>query len=515
MAPEPAGENLMSVTTTDQAVDAAAPRGRDRRWIALAVIGVAQLMIILDASIVNIALPQAQQALHISDASRQWALTAYTLTFGGLLLLGGRIADYVGRKRTFLIGLFGFAGASALGGFAQSAGWLFGARALQGAFAAVLAPAVLSLITTTFTEAKERAKAFAVYGAISGTGAAIGLIVGGALTQYASWRWTLLVNTPIAIAVAAAALPLLRESRAEGNRRYDIPGALIATAGLVSLVYGFTNASTDSWTAPLTVGLIIASIALLAAFVVWENHAENPLLPMRIVLDRNRGGSFLSFLLATLGMFSVFLFLSYYFQAVLGYSPLKAGFAFLPFPLGVIVSATLASRFLPRFGPRPLAVTGFTMGTIGLAWLTQLEPGSSYLLHLVPSMLVISLGMGQVFVSLSSTALLGVPNHDAGVASALVNTMQQIGGSLGIAFLNTIATTATVSFAQSHGGPSAAAVTHGFTTAFRYSAVIFAVATVVVGLLVQARRHDIAPPGAGNAADEDTRGIDVQPALAG
>src|SRR3954449_1020606 len=404
-------------------ITAAQDRHRDHRWLALAVIGVAQLMIILDASIVNIALPHAQADLGISNADRQWVLTSYTLAFGGLLLLGGRIADYFGRKRTFIVGLLGFAAASALGGAAQSAGWLFRARALQGGFAAVLAPAVLSLITTTFTEAKERAKAFAVYGAISGTGAAIGLIVGGALTQYASWRWTLLVNTPIAIAVAAAALPLLRESRAEGNRRYDIPGALIATAGLVSLVYGFTNASTDSWTAPLTVGLIVAAVVLLAVFVVWEQRAENPLLPLRIVLDRNRGGSFLAFLLATLAMFSVFLFLSYYFQGVLGYSPLKAGFAFLPFPLGVITSATIASQLLPRYGPRVLATGGFSLAVLGMLWLTQLQADSSYLVHVVPAMLLMSLGMGHVFVPLSSTALLGVPNHDAGAASALVNTM--------------------------------------------------------------------------------------------
>src|SRR3954462_9254248 len=304
MAPEPAGENLMSVTTIDQAVDAAAPRGRDRRWIALAVIGVAQLMIILDASIVNIALPQAQQALHISDASRQWALTAYTLTFGGLLLLGGRIADYIGRKRTFLIGLFGFAAASALGGGAQSGGWLFGGRAIQGAFAALLAPAVLSLITTTFTEAHERAKAFAVYGAISGTGGAIGLIAGGALTEYLSWRWTLLVNTPIAIMVAVASLPLLKESRAEGNRHFDLPGAIVATAGLATLVYGFTEASLHGWTAPLTLTLLGVATALLIGFVVWENRAKNPMLPLRIVLDRNRGGSYLAFFLATLSIFA-------------------------------------------------------------------------------------------------------------------------------------------------------------------------------------------------------------------
>jgi EmrB/QacA subfamily drug resistance transporter len=501
----------MSITELSGRISAAQDRHKDHRWLALAVIGIAQLMIILDASIVNIALPHAQTDLGISNADRQWVLTAYTLSFGGLLLLGGRIADYFGRKRTFIVGLLGFATASMLGGAAQSPAWLFGARALQGAFAAILAPAVLSLITTTFTEAKERAKAFAVYGAISGTGAAIGLIVGGALTEYASWRWTLFVNAPIAVVVALFAIPLLRESKAEGDRSYDVLGAFIATSALVSLVYGFTNASTHSWSAPLTVGLIAASVVLLAAFVWWEQRgAKNPLLPMRVILDRNRGGAYLSFLLATLGMFGVFLFLSYFFQNVLGYSPLKAGFAFLPFPVGIIVSATIASRLLPKFGPRPLAVTGFAMGTLGLVWLTQINPGSSYVAHLVPSLLIISLGMGQVFVSMSSTALLGVPNHDAGVASALVNTMQQIGGSLGIALLNTIATTATATYATAHGGSSPAAVTHGFTSAFEISAIVFAVATVLVAVMIRARRDDLAPP-----AEEAAEGVNLQPVMAG
>jgi EmrB/QacA subfamily drug resistance transporter len=483
----------MTSSTLDRP-EAVARRPRDHRWIALAVIGVAQLMIILDASIVTIALPQAAKALHISDADRQWVQTAYTLAFGGLLLLGGRIADYVGRKRVFLIGLLGFAGASALGGASQTAAQLFSARALQGAFAALLAPAVLSLITTTFTEAAERAKAFAVYGAISGTGAAIGLIAGGALTDFASWRWTLLVNVPIALGVVAAAVPLLHESRAEGDRRYDVPGAVMATAGLVSLAYGFTEASTHSWTAPLTLVLIGAAVALLVGFVAWERRTSHPLLPLRVVLDRNRGGSYLAFLLATLGMFAVFLFLTFYMQNVLGWSPLKSGFAFLPFPLGIITSATIASRTLPKYGPRPLATLGFSMGALGLLWLTQLPPHPAYLTHLVPSMLLISLGMGQVFVPLSSTALLGVPQHDAGVASALVNTMQQVGGSLGVAFLNTIATTATLAYADSHGGPSPAAMTHGFTTAFAYSAAVFALAAVVVATLIKARTSDLAPP---------------------
>ncbi|HET7530941.1 MAG TPA: MFS transporter [Mycobacteriales bacterium] len=466
----------------------------DRRWIALAVIGVAQLMIILDAAIVNIALPHAQAALHISDANRQWALTSYTLTFGGLLLLGGRVADYLGRKRTFLLGLFGFAAASAMGGLAQSAGWLFGARAAQGVFAAVLAPAVLSLITTTFTEAHERAKAFAVYGAISGTGAAIGLIAGGALTEFLSWRWTLLVNTPIALVVAAAAIPLLQESRAEGDRRFDVPGALVATAGLALLVYGFTEASLHGWTAGLTLALLAVAVVLLTGFIAWERRSSHPMLPLRIVLDRNRGGSYLSFFLATLGMFGVFLFLTYYFQGVLGYSALKAGVAFLPFPLGVITSSTIASRTLPRFGPRVLATTGFSLALLGMLWLTQLPADSAYLTHVVPSMLLISLGMGHVFVPLSSTALLGVPNHDAGAASALVNTMQQVGGSLGVAFLNTIATSATASYAVDHGGMSPAATVAGFTHAFAFAAGIFVVALGAVVTLIRPLRAESDDP---------------------
>jgi EmrB/QacA subfamily drug resistance transporter len=500
------------MTTATLTPPAAAETGRDRRWLALAVIGVAQLMIILDAAIVNIALPHAQVALHISDANRQWALTAYTLTFGGLLLLGGRLADYFGRKRIFLVGLFGFAGASALGGFAQSAGWLFGARALQGVFAAVLAPAVLSLITTTFTEAHERAKAFAVYGAISGTGAAIGLIAGGALTEFLSWRWTLLVNTPVAILVAIAAVPLLKESKADGDRHFDIPGALVATGGLALLVYGFTEASLHSWTAPLTLSLLAASVVLLAGFVWWEQRANNPMLPLRIVLDRNRGGSYLAFFLATLTMFAVFLFLTYYFQGVLHYSAMKAGVAFLPFPLGVITSSIIASKTLPRFGPRVLATGGFSFAVLGLLWLTQLPADSAYLTHVVPSMLLISLGMGHVFVPLSSTALLGVPNHDAGAASALVNTMQQVGGSLGVAFLNTIATTATTSYAASHGGLTNAAVVHGFTSAFAIGAGIMALAGLVVVSLIRAGKTDT--PSQENAYDDGDGRVELRPEFA-
>lgn len=487
----------MSAVTLTRAEVPELPRARDRRWLALAVIGVAQLMIILDSSIVNIALPHAQQALRFSDASRQWALTAYTLTFGGLLLLGGRVADYVGRKRTFLVGLIGFAAASALGGFAQSALWLFGARAVQGVFAALLAPAVLSLITTTFAEPRERAKAFAVYGAISGTGGALGLIAGGALTEFLSWRWTMLVNTPIAIAVALAATALVKESRVEGDRHFDVPAAIVGTSGLALLVYGFTQASLHGWSAPVTLAVIGVALLLLVGFVAWERRAANPMLPLRIILDRNRGGSYVSFLLVMLAMLGTFLFLTYYFQDVLHFSALKAGLAFLPFPAGVITSSTLASRTLPRFGPRVLAAGGLASAALGMLWLTQLTATSSYALHVVPAELLISLGMGHVFVPLASTALLGVENHDAGVASALVNTMQQVGGSLGVAFLNTVATSATVSFALAHGGPSPAAVVHGFTSAFAVNVVTLVVAFGLVTALVRGGRQGSEPAGQG------------------
>lgn len=283
-----------------------------RRWLALVVIAAATLMVVLDASIVNIALPHAQTALHISDADRQWVITAYTLAFGGLLLLGGRIADFVGRKRIFLIGLLGFAGASALGGFAEHAALLFGARALQGAFAALLAPAALSLIAVTFVEPRARARAFGVYGAVQGGGGALGLILGGVLTEYASWRWCLFVNVPIAIAAALAALPTVHESRADGHRHYDVPGAILVTGGLVALVYGFTEAAKDGvgWLAAPTLGLLAAAVALLVAFVVVEARTAQPLLPLRVVVDRNRGGSFTASLLIGAGMFAMFLSLT-------------------------------------------------------------------------------------------------------------------------------------------------------------------------------------------------------------
>jgi EmrB/QacA subfamily drug resistance transporter len=466
-----------------------------RRFRALAVIAVAQLMIVLDASVVTIALPSAQRALHISVANRQWVLTAYTLAFGGLLLLGGRIADYLGRKRMFIVSLIGFAAASALGGLAQTEAMLFGARALQGAFAAVMAPAALSLLTVTFTEPHERARAFGVYGAIAGGGAAIGLILGGVLTEYASWRWTLLINVPIAVVAALFASRQIRESRAEVRSGYDIPGAVTVTGGLLALVYGFTRAAIDGWSATITVSLLAAAVVLLVAFVLIELNSERPLLPMRVVLDRNRGGAYLGSLLVGIALFGTFLFLTYYLQGILGYSALKTGFAFLPFSAGIIIGAGLASRLLPRFGPRAVIATGLILGSIGLAWFTQIGVGSGYLAHILPAEIVVSFGMGLAFVPLSSTALIGVPEEDAGVASALVNATQQVGGALGTALLNTVAASATAAYLVSHGDSPpvlAAGVVHGYTTAFVLSASLLGLAVLTTVALV--RRLAMAQP---------------------
>ena len=484
-----------------------------RRWLALAVIGLAQLMVVLDATIVNIAMPSAQKALHISDADRQWIVTAYTLTFGGLLLLGGRIADYFGRKRTFLIGLLGFAGASALGGIALNAGMLFAARALQGAFGALLAPAALSLLTVTFTEARERAKAFGVFGAISGGGAAIGVIAGGLLTEYANWRWCLLVNVPVSLIAFAAAVSLVRESRAHGNTRYDIPGAVLATGGLVALVYGFTKAATenDHWRSTTTVTWLAVSVVLLAAFLFWESRTSNPLLPLRVLLDRNRGVSYLVSVLIGAALLGMFLFMTYYLQLTLGYSALRTGVAYLPFSGGIIVSATIAAQLLPRVGPRVLMTFGGLLATAGMAWLTQLGLHSSYATHILPSFVAMSVGMGFMFVPLSSTALSGVGNHDAGVASAMVNTTQQVGFSLGTALLNTIFTTAVAGYAASHLPPTPLTIAngaiHGYNVAFTVSAVLLAAGAVLAFAFI--RR----PVETRAVATEATEPTTAEPAL--
>ncbi|WP_084556733.1 DHA2 family efflux MFS transporter permease subunit [Hamadaea tsunoensis] len=463
------------------------------------VLAIAQLMVVLDATIVNIALPKAQVDLGITDANRQWVMTAYTLAFGGLLLLGGRIADYWGRKRTFLVGAVGFALASALGGLATNGGLLFAARALQGGFGALLAPAGLALLTVLFTDAKERAKAFGVYGGISAGGAAVGLVLGGVLTEYTNWRWCLLVNIPVALIALILALRIVPESRAHGNTKYDIPGAITATLGLVSLVYGFTKAAEDGWDAAATLAFIGAGLVLLFAFVVIELRSKNPLLPMRIVLDRNRGGSYLASMLVGAGMMGAFFFLTFYFQIVLGYTPIKAGLASLPVSLGVFISAGLASRFVPKIGPKPLMVLGSLLAAAGMAYLTQISVTSAYASHVLPAQLILGLGMGFVFVPLSSLALLGVPNHDAGAASATLNATQQVGGSLGAALLNTFATTALTAYLTSHQATSPEqgklialeAMVHSYKIAFAWGAGLLLLSGIVTLIVVKASKKDL------------------------
>ena len=467
------------------------------RWRTLLVVAISQLMLVLDSSIMNIAIPRAQADLMISDANRQWIITAYTLAFGSLLLLGGRIGDYVGRKKIFIIGLIGFAGASAIGGIAANQGMLYGSRALQGVFGALLAPAALAIISETFTVPAERAKAFGVFGAISGGGAAIGLIVGGSLTEFFSWRWCLGVNTPIAIIAAILAFKFVHESKAEGDHSYDIPGVCTAPAGLFSLTYGFNEAATKGWSSPITISFFVVAILLLVAFVIIETKVANPLMPLRVITERNRAGSYLGSLIVGAGLFSMFLFLGLYLQNVLGFSPLKSGFAFLPFTAGIISGAGVASQLLPKFGPRRLMVPGLVSASIGLLFLTRITPETSYLTHVVPSLLIMSFGMALVFIPLTSTSLHGISGRDTGVASAMVNTSQQIGGSLGTALLSTIAVTASTSYsvanniAQDDRTGGAFAATHGFTVAFQFSAAFLFIGAIVLFFFINVGKESL------------------------
>jgi EmrB/QacA subfamily drug resistance transporter len=484
-------ENLVSKKPAQVGTDGLDPT----RWRTLFVVAISQLMIVLDSSIMNIAIPSAKIDLGISDANQQWVITAYTLAFGSLLLLGGRIGDYMGRKKIFLIGLAGFAAASALGGIASTQGLLFASRALQGVFGALLAPAALAIISVTFTVPAERAKAFGVIGAISGGGAAIGLILGGTLTEFFSWRWCLGVNVPIAIIAALLALKFVKESKAEGNNTFDIPGVITATAGLFSLTYGFNEAATKGWSSQSTITFLITAVFLLILFVAIEKKVANPLMPLRVVTERNRGGSYLGSLVVGAGLFSMFLFLGLYLQVILGYSPLKSGFAFLPFTAGIIVFAGIASQLLPKFGPRPLMVPGLIFAGIGLLMMTRITPDTSYVSHVLPSLLIMSSGMALVFIPLTSTSLHGVSNHDTGVASAMLNTSQQIGGSLGTALLNTIAATATATYAATNtqlgDRVMPFAMTHGFTVAFKFSAVLLFAGAVVLFFFINIGKESL------------------------
>ncbi len=463
----------------------AAPEKQSRlRWFVLALIGVAQLMVVLDATIVNIALPSAQADLGFSDGARQWIITAYALSFGSLLLVGGRLGDLVGRRRVFVVGLTGFAAASAVGGFAPSFAVLVVARALQGAFAALLAPAALSILTTTFTVPVERNRAFGVFGTIAASGAAVGLILGGALTQYLDWRWSMFINVVLAVPAALAALRLLaRDTPASAGRRIDIAGTVTASVGLFALVFGFSNAESGGWGAPLTIAALAAGVVLLGAFVAVERRVANPLLPLRVVADRNRGAGYLAVAAAGAGLFGVFLFLTYYMQQTLGFSPLTTGLAFMPMMLVVMpVGGIAQTRLLPRYGARPLVSAGMLLSAVALVMLTGVSVDSGYVADILPALLVMGLGLGLIFAPAMSIATLGVDHADAGVASALVNTGQQIGGSIGTALLSTLAASAATGFAAARQ-PSAElaqlAAVHGYTTAFLWSAAIFAIGGVV------------------------------------
>ncbi|GAA2819086.1 MFS transporter [Kitasatospora paracochleata] len=478
-----------------------------RRWKALIFIGLAQLMVVLDATVVNIALPSAQQDLGISDGNRQWVITAYALAFGGLLLFGGRIADLWGRRRTFLVGLGGFALASALGGAAANTAMLLGARALQGVFGALLAPAALSLLAVMFTDGKERAKAFGIYGAIAGGGGAIGLILGGLLTEYMNWRWTFYVNIPFAVVAILGAILVIREPAEGRNRsRLDVPGVLLVTTGLVSLVYGFTRAESDGWSSGVTIGLFVAAAVLLASFVFVESRVKAPLLPLRVVLNRNRGGVYASLGLAVIGMFGLFLFLTYYMQVVLGYSPVKTGLAFLPMVAGMITGSTqIGARLMTRMPARYLMAPGFLVASLGMLILTQIDLNTSYW-AILPGLVLMGLGMGTAFMPAMSLATYGVEPRDAGVASAMVNTSQQVGGAIGTALLNTIATSAFTAYLTSHHtGPEklvqAQAMVHSYTTAIWWSFGILITAGLVAFTLINAGRPQPHTVAEGNIED--------------
>ncbi len=467
-----------------------------RRWWALVVIALAQLMVVLDMTIVNIALPSAQADLGMSDGNRQWVITAYTLAFGGLLLLGGRIADLAGRRTTFMIGLLGFAAASALGGAATGQGMLFGARALQGVFAALLAPSALSLLATTFTDPRDRGRAFGVFGAIVGAGAAIGLLAGGVLTEYLDWRWCLYVNVPIALVAFAGAWVLLEPGERHPDAHLDVPGALLGSAGMLSLVYGFSEAASRGWSDGLVLALLIGGVVLLGLFALWQNRARVPLLPMSVVRDRQRVGAFLTTLLVTIGMFGVFLFLTYYMQGVLGYSPLKTGLAYLPITAGMIVGSTqIAARLLNRVPPRALMVPGLLLAAGALALIAQVGVEPAYASHVLPGMLMLGLGMGTAMMTSVSLATGSVAPRDSGAASATFNTAQQVGGSIGTALLNTIAASVTDRYLAAHAGPgvdrrllAAKATVHGFNVATWWAMGALLLAALVAGLVVNADR---------------------------
>ncbi|MGO4615474.1 MFS transporter [Nocardia sp. 2YAB30] len=458
------------------------------RWWVLAVLGVAQLMVVLDATVVNIALPAAQQDLGFSDGDRSWVVTGYALAFGSLLLLGGRLSDLFGRRNTFIIGLIGFAGASAVGGAATSFEMLVAARVGQGVFGALLAPAALSLLTVTFTEPSERAKAFGIFGAVAGTGGAIGLLLGGALTEWASWRWVMFVNLAFAAVALVGAVLLLAKHAATDRPKLDIPGTVVVTAALFGIVYGFSHAESHGWTDSVTLAFLIGGAVLLGAFAWLETRVAHPLLPVRIVLDRMRGTSYLTVFVMGIGMFAIFLFLTYYMQLTLGYSPIMTGVAFLPMVAAMVVSSITAPSFLlPKVGPKIVVSGGFLVAAVGMAWLTRIGLDTGYATHILPALILLGLGLGAAMSTAFQGATSGVQHEDAGVASAMINTSQQVGGSIGTALLSTIAASAAGDYLSTRKPDPltvAQSAIESYTTSFWWATAIFVAGAALTAVLM-------------------------------
>jgi len=529
-----------SVTGRAASPGATAGGGSRRLGLALLVIATAQLMVVLDGTIVNVALPHIQQALGFSGTGLEWVVNAYAVTFGGLLLLGGRAGDILGRRRVFVFGLLLFSAASLLGGFATSQWWLLTARALQGVGGAVIAPTALALITTNFPQGQERNRAFGVYAAMAGAGAAAGLVLGGVLTTYASWRWVFFVNVPIGIVVAAAAPRVLAESPARPGR-IDVAGAVTGTGGVALLVYGLSKAATGAdgvshWGDAQVVASLAASVVLLVSFVLIERRSSHPLLPVRVLADRSRAGALLIMLCIATGLFGLFFFLTLFIQDVLGYSAIRTGIAFLPTAVGVVIASALASQLVPRIGPRPLIVAGAAMVAGGMFWFSRLTEHASYAGHLLGPQLVSSFGMGLVFVPLALVALHKVAEQDSGVASSLLNAAQQVGGAIGLALLGTVAWTAVADSVRTQAAHAAAAaakagrplpkpgtrppvsiydhaLTVGFTRAFLVAAGIALLAVVIAIVTIRVRRQELggAVPAPQDAAPQSAA---PQPAAA-
>ncbi|WP_412515322.1 DHA2 family efflux MFS transporter permease subunit [Actinomadura madurae] len=470
------------------------PIGDRRRWWALAVIALGQLIVVFDVTIVNVALPTIGRDLGVSESGRSWVISAYTLAFAGLLLAGGKIADNLGARKAFLIALAGFAAASAAGGAATGLATLLAARAGQGAFAALLAPAAMSMVAATFPGPRERGRAFAVFGVVMGGGAGVGLVLGGVLTEHLSWHWTLYINVPLALFAGLAAVLVLPASPAH-RARVDMVGAVLATAGLVALIYGSSTAIAHGWAAPVTLSALGAGIVLLTAFATVQTRIRHPLLPPRIVTDRNRGGAYLAFVLVMIGMSGMFLLVSYYLQTIAGYTAVRAGAAFLPFAVTTLLASTAAGRVMTRLRTGTLLAIGLLLAAAGLAWLTRLDVGTGYASGVLPALLLIGAGVGALSPVAANLATLDVPAHQTGIAGAAFNVSEQVGASAGVAVLNTIAVTGTAA----HPAASLAAGTvHGYTVAAAGAAALLAVGAVAVMALVNARlgtdAADTTPP---------------------